>query len=211
MIYFRSRQAPLLQEKEQSGEENDLHAGDPVQNQKLRTPSPSTAKPPSPIVDLSSALLQPCFFIFSFWITPAPWPRLRRLPSTVDCENKAGVSAHNTHHVPLVGGGDKSTSLAAETLPAGGPESPKDEWACELQSIRSGGLEAVTGSGGGVEKCGLGLGGFGGLGDYALRNGSVSGPRPVSAKVDSRGRGRHVVWTQAAVAEREGQPPQQPH
>ncbi|KAM2200931.1 hypothetical protein ACFX1R_000818 [Malus domestica] len=51
----------------------------------------------------------------------------------------------------------------------------------------------------------------GGLGDYALRNGSVSGPRPVSVEVDSRGCGRHVVWTQAAVAEREGQPPQQPH
>ncbi|KAM1292904.1 hypothetical protein ACFX13_020189 [Malus domestica] len=58
-----------------------LYHSDPFQNQKLRTPSPSTAKPPSPIVDLSSALLQPCFFIFSFWITLAPWPRLRRLPS----------------------------------------------------------------------------------------------------------------------------------
>ncbi|XP_004298643.1 PREDICTED: scarecrow-like protein 6 [Fragaria vesca subsp. vesca] len=60
------------------------------------------------------------------------------------------------------GGGGNTTPLLQETSPVG-PEpdtaaarSSKDEWACELQSIPSGGLEAVTGSGG--ERCGgLGL------------------------------------------------------
>ncbi|KAM2711913.1 hypothetical protein EV1_031991 [Malus domestica] len=80
---------------------------------------------------------------------------MRRSPSPPTSASTLSSSFNNGG-----GGGDKSTSLAAETLPAGGPASSKDEWACELQSIRSGGLEAVTGSGGGVEKCGLGLGGL---------------------------------------------------
>ncbi|KAK9927534.1 hypothetical protein M0R45_024715 [Rubus argutus] len=60
------------------------------------------------------------------------------------------------------GGGDNTTTpLLPETSPvgpepaAGRSSNSRDEWVCELQSIPSGGLEAVTGSGG--ERCGLGM------------------------------------------------------
>ncbi|KAM0986308.1 hypothetical protein ACFX13_013748 [Malus domestica] len=124
--------------------------GDPVQNQKLRTPSPSTAKSPSSIVDLSSALLQPCFFIFSFWITPAPWPRLRHLPS------RSRPPAFSLS-------GTVACESAGEKIPAGGVESNPRWWARklvvkteELISI----FDEVDNDGGGSEEgCGMPRGG----------------------------------------------------
>ncbi|KAM1885020.1 hypothetical protein ACFX14_037749 [Malus domestica] len=81
---------------------------------------------------------------------------MRRSPSPPTSASTLSSSFNNGG-----GGGDKLTPLAAETPPAVGQTSSKDEWACELQSIPSGGLEAVTGSaGGGVERCDLGLGGL---------------------------------------------------
>ncbi|KAH0973804.1 hypothetical protein GBA52_015703 [Prunus armeniaca] len=98
-----------------------------------------------------------CFFYNNSFVSSEPNSvlHMRRSPSPPTSASTLSSSFNGGGG----GGGDKTTPLAAETSPPVGPASTKDEWACELQSIPSGGLEAVTGSGG-VERCGLGLGGL---------------------------------------------------
>lgn len=113
---------------------------------------------PSSICDWNHKKLEEELFIHNSFVSNEPTSvlHMRRSPSPPTSASTLSSSFNGG------GGGDNTnTSLLPETSPvgpepaAGRSSNSRDEWACELQSIPSGGLEAVTGSGG--ERCGLGM------------------------------------------------------